>query len=213
MKDNVRLKRSLIVQSFAPLFFLLTIKHFDVTLHCELIYKFFTSVKQNGFITLLKVFDHPAFGSLFVSVIGILWLIIALVIALGFNGIQNSGFEASGEKIVVFEYHNDGSAMFLVTYILPLLTDDLSTCRSLVVFVLTLIMIIALLINAKTFFQNPILAALNYKTFVFKFNNPDSDVKCSEKEYVGITRGKDIKEDITVKRKHISDGVFLIYND
>ncbi len=212
-KENLRIKRCLILQSFAPLFLLLTIKHFDVCLYYNLIHGFFDAIKKNGLITLLSAVKHPAFGGMFVSLLGVLWLILTIFIAFGFKGIQTSGFKAAGEQIVITEVQSEGSATFLVTYILPLLTDDLNSLRGLIVFLLMLAMIITLLINSKVFYYNPILTALKYKVFTFKFLNPDSDIESAEKEYIGLTRGNKISVDSTIKRKHISDGAFLIYND
>ena len=211
-KNNMRVKRSLMIQSFAPLFLLLTIKHLDIPLFLSLLQKFPIAWKQYGIALLWKVINHPAFGGCLVSALGIAWLVMTAVIALGFKGMHTSGFKSAGESVIVAEVQNEGTASFLMTYVLPLLTDDLSTLRALVVFLLMLYMIIALLINSNTFYLNPILAALKYKVFTFKFLNPDTDIKDAEQEYVGITWGADITEEATIMRKHISDGVFLIYN-
>lgn len=108
---------------------------------------------------------------------------------------------------------NDSGATFLVTYVLPLLTDDVSSIRGLIVFLVLLLMVIALLINSNTFYQNPVLSAMKYRTFTFKFVNPASDINHSNRVYIGITHGVPIVEDAVIKRKYISDGVFLIYND
>jgi hypothetical protein len=54
---------------------------------------------------------------------------------------------------------------------------------------------------------------MKYRTFTFKFVNPESDIKHSNRVYVGITHGVPVAEDAVIKRKYISDGVFLIYND
>ena len=214
-KDNLRIKKSLILQSFAPLFLLLTIKYLDVYFYWNLIKRFFDGIKKNGLITLLVAIKHPAFGGMLVSALGVFWLILTIFIALGFKGVQTSGFNAAGEQIIITEDKSEGSATFLVTYILPLLTDDLSSLRELIVFLLMLAMIITLLINSKVFYYNPILTALKYKVFTFKFQNPDSEIESAiaEKEYTGITRGDKISTDITIKRKYISDDVFLVYND
>ncbi len=154
-KDNLRIKRSLILQSFAPLFLLLTIKHLDVCLYWNLIHRFFDAIKKNGLTTIVAAVKHPAFGGFFVSVLGVFWLILTIFIAFGFKGIQTSGFKAAGEQIDIAEVQSEGSATFLVTYILPLLTDDLSSLRGLIVFLLMLAMIIALLINSKIFIIIP----------------------------------------------------------
>lgn len=216
MKEtNLRIKRCFILQSFAPLFLLLTIKHLDVCSYWDLIHRFFDAIKKNGFITLLKAINHPALGGMFVSALGIFWILLTVFIAFGFKGMQTSGFKAAGEYIVIGEVQSEESATFLVTYILPLLTDDLGSLRGLIVFLLILAMIIFLLINSKVFYYNPILTALKYEVFTFKFQNPDSDIESAEKEYIGITRGNKISAGATIKikRKHISDDVFLIYKD
>ena len=211
-RNNVRVKRSLMLQSFAPLFFLLTIKHLNIRLFCGLISKVPGTWKQLGLATLWKIVTHPSFGSFVVSVLGITWLVLTIIIALGFKGMHTSGFKSAGESVIIAEVQSEGSASFLVTYVLPLLTDDLSSPRALIVFLLMLFMIIALLINSSTYYLNPILAVLKYKVFTFKFMNPDKDIEDTEREYVGITRGAGVTDEATIKRKHISDGVFLIYN-
>ena len=212
-KDNVRLKRSLMLQSFAPLFLLLTIKHLDCSLFWDLICKLPNALKQDGPIALWAAVNHPAFGSLFVSVLGIVWLLMTVLIAIGFKGMHTSGFKSAGKAVIVDDVQGEGSATFLVTYVLPLLTDNVSSLRELIVFLLMLYMIVALLINSNTFYYNPILTALKYKVVTFKFLNPDSDIKDPEREYIGITRGDGITAEAPIKRKHISAGVFFIYND
>jgi len=199
-------------QSFAPLFLLLTIKHLNIPLFLSLIRKFPIAWKQHGITLLWKAINHPAFGGLLVSALGIAWLALTAVIVFGFKGMHTSGFKSAGEFIIVAEVQSEGTASFLMTYVLPLLTNDLSTLRALVVFLLMLSMIIALLINSNAFYLNPILPVLKYKVFTFKFQNPDTDIKDTEREYVGITRGRGITDEATIMRKHISDGVFLIYN-
>lgn len=135
------------------------------------------------------------------------------MIAFGFNGIQKAGFKAAGEQIIIEETTNDSGATFLVTYVLPLLTDDVESFRGLIVFLTMLIMVIMLLSRSNTFYQNPVLAAMKYRTFSFKFLNPDSDIINPDRVYIGITNGTPIVEEAVIKRKYISDGVFVIYND
>jgi len=211
--ENLNLKRSLVIQSFAPLFLLLTIKHFNFNLYWDLIYKFINTFIEKGTATIPIVLNHSSFGGFVVSLIGICWLILTIAIALGFNGIQKAGFKAMGEQIIIEETSNDSGATFLVTYVLPLLTDDVQSVRELTVFLTMLIMVILLLTSSNTFYQNPVLSAMKYRTFSFKFSNSANDITHSEKVYIGITRGTPVVEDAVIKRKYISDGVFVIYND
>ena len=211
--ENLNLKRSLIIQSFAPLFLLLTIKYLDFKLYLYLTYKFFCIFIKNGMIAFSIALNHVSFGGFVVSVIGVVWLMIAIFIALGFNGMQKAGFKSVGEQIIIEETTNDSGATFLVTYVLPLLTDDVESFRGLIVFLIMLIMVIILLSSSNTFYQNPVLVAMKYRTFSFKFLNPENDIIYPDRVYVGITRGDSVDEEAVIKRKYISDGVFVIYND
>ena len=128
-------------------------------------------------------------------------------------GIQKAGFKSAGEQVIIDNTTNDSSATFLVTYVLPLLTDDVSTIRGLIVFLTMLVMVIVLLSRSNTFYQNPVLVAMKYRTFLFKFLNPENDIPHPDRVYVGITRGKPIVEEVVIKRKYISDDVFVVYNE
>lgn len=211
--DNPKIKRSLIVQSFAPLFLLLAIKYSHICTYYNLIGAFFNEIKNGFWETIDLAIQHPSFWGVAVFVISIIWLAVTIVIAFGFKGIQNNNLISAGEQIIVSERETDGGAVFLVTYVLPLLMDDINSWRSFLVFLVLLIMIVALLIHSKNFYNNPILALLRYKTYTFKFLNPADDIEDAEKEYVAITHGKGISEEATIRRKYITDGVFLIYND
>lgn len=211
--ENLNLKRSFVMQSFAPLFFLLTIKHLDIAKYWTLIGEFVNTFTQKGMDTFSIAFRHASFGGFAVTIIGICWLLSTIAIAFGFNGMQKAGFKAEGEQIVIEDAPNDSGATFLVTYVLPLLTDDVESIRGLIVFFTMLIMVIILLASSNTFYQNPVLAAMKYRTFSFRFLNPAIDIRHADKIYIGITRGAPIAEDVVIKRKYISDGVFVIYND
>lgn len=213
MPENLNLKKSLVIQSFAPLFLLLTIKHLDITTYIKLVIEFFRILKEQGLIAFNIAINHDLFGGFVVSLLGIVWIFSTIIIALGFNGIQKAGFKSAGEQVIIDNTTNDSGATFLVTYVLPLLTDDVSSFRGLVVFLTMLIMVIMLLSRSNTFYQNPVLAAMRYRTFSFKFLNSDSDIKYPDKIYIGITYGKPITEEAVIKRKYISDDVFVIYNE
>lgn len=213
-KENLRLKKSLILQAFAPLFVLLAIKHLDVHLYLNLIQKFVDYVKMMRIGAALETAIHnSAFGGFVISIIGIVWFIITVTIAFGFGGFQKSGFVSAGEKIKIEDLPNDNGATFLVTYVLPLITDDVNSIRGLIAFLIMLTMIILLLTQSNNFYQNPVLSAMKYRTFSFKFSNPSNDIDHSERVYIGITCGTPIVESDLIKRKYISDGVFVVYND
>lgn len=211
--ENLNLKRSLVLQSFAPLFILLAIKHIKPKIYFHLIETFFNYWKIEKIEAVSMTVRNKEFGSLVIFVISVIWLLFTFIIAIGFKGMQKSGFKSAGEQILIEDSPNDSGATFLVTYVLPLLTDDISSVRGLIVFLVLLSMVIILLINSNTFYQNPVLSAMKYRTFIFKFINPASDINHSNGTYVGITKGALIDENLIIKRKYISNGFFLIYND
>lgn len=211
--ENLILKRSLVLQSFAPLFILLTIKHIKLDTFWHLMVSFIKLFSDKGLVAVSIAVKNENFGSFVIFIISLMWLLATFIIAIGFRGMQKSGFKSAGEQILIEDSPNDSGATFLVTYVLPLLTDDVSSIRGLIVFLVLLLMVIALLINSNTFYQNPVLSAMKYRTFTFKFVNPASDINHSNRVYVGITHGVPIVEDAVIKRKYISDGFFLIYND
>ena len=211
--ENLNLKRCLVLQSFAPLFLLLFIKHMDIILYLKLVHRFLELLANTGISAFSVAVNHVSFGRFIISIISTIWLIITIAIALGFNGMQKAGFKSAGEQIIIEDSPNDSGATFLVTYVLPLLTDEVESVRGLIVFLTMLIMVVLLLTRSNTFYQNPVLSAMKYRTFSFKFLNPSNDIIYPERTYIGITYKTSIAEESVIKRKYISDGVFVVYND
>ena len=211
--ENTHLKRCLVLQSFAPLFILLTIKNFQPKVFYSLILNFFTKVSAHGLNVLKLALHHEMFGPMVVSSLGILWIILTIITVLGFNGMQYSGFASTGEKIVINSEGSDNSATFLVTYVLPLLTDDVINLRNLISFLLMLSMVILLLIKSDSFYLNPILTLIRYKVFSFSFVETRQNDVSTDKIYIGITCNYDLDQSKKIQRKYISNGVFLMYNE
>lgn len=211
-ENNLKLKRDLVFQSFAPLFMLLFIKHFKKN-YLDLVCEFFDALCSMGITAFYVALNHSYFGELVVFFISMCWLVVTILISLGFKGIMKAGFVSAGERIKIVDSPNDGGATFLVTYVLPLLTDDIKDVRGLIVFLTIIIMVILLLTKSNTFYQNPVLMAMGYRTFSFTFKNPAIDIPDSQKVYIGITGKNSIDDDSIVKRKYISDGVFVIYKE
>lgn len=203
----------MILQSFFPLFLLLAIKYVDFCEHYSLVEKFFNSLKENGISTIGIAINHSALGGIIIAFISMIWLLVSVIVAIGFNGMQKGGFSSRGETIIILENHTDSGASFLVTYILPLLTDTIADLRDLLGFIVMLVVLILLLSNSNTFYQNPVLVALKYRTFSFKFLNPANDILEPENVFIGITHGEPITENAAIIRKYVSDNIYIIYNE
>ena len=211
--ENLILKRSLMLQSFAPLFALLAIKYFNPTKFWHLTVSFVKLFSDKGMVAVSIAVANKNFGSFLIFMISLMWLLATFIVAIGFTGMQKSGFRSAGEKISIVGSPDTVNGIFLANYILPLMVNDVSSVRKLISFLLLLSTVIVVLIDSDTFYQNPVLSVMKYRTFTFEFVNPESDIKHSNRVYVGITHGAPIAEDAVIKRKYISDGVFLIYND
>lgn len=213
LKENPALKKSLVLQSFAPLFFLLLIKHAYLRMPM-LIVKFFTVLRSDGLQAIKFAIDHPLLWDLVIVSISLCWLFLTALVVFGFKGIQSSGFISNGENVVVSEEKRDVGISFLVSFVLPLLVDEVMCIRDFFFFSTMLVLVLCLLIRSNLFYQNPILTLLGYRVCSFKVIDPAADLLPYEgKEFIGITYGKPITDQAPIKRKYIADDVFLIYND
>lgn len=209
MQEDRKLKCFLVLQSFCPLFLLIFIQHVG---HVELIIKFFVSLLHGDCTAIGRAVNNSALGDVIITIFCIIWFFITAIVAIGFRNLQNSNYDSHGEIIIVGPEKKDSGVTFLVTFVLPLLVDDVSTLRGFIFFIVLLTMVILLLMRSGLFYQNPVLAALKYKTFEFEFDQPYTDVKAN-KTYIGLSKGSIPFDGAAIKRKYIADDVFLVYNE
>ena len=209
MQEDKKLKRFLVLQSFCPLFLLIFIQHVG---NGRLVIQFITSILHGNRSVVQIAITHPKLGDVIISILCIIWFLITAFVAIGFRNLQSTNFASHGGTIIIGQEKKDSGVTFLVAFILPLLVDDVSTLRGFIFFVVLLWMVIFLLIRSDLFYQNPVLVALRYKTYEFKFVTPYTDVK-ENKTYIGLTKGGLPVDDVVIKRKYIADDVFLVYND
>lgn len=100
-KENLILKRSLMLQSFAPLFTLLAIKYFNPTKFWHLTVSFVKLFSDKGMVAVPIAVANKNFGSFLIFMISLMWLLATFIIAIGFTGMQKSGFRSAGEKISI----------------------------------------------------------------------------------------------------------------
>ena len=212
---NLKLKRGLITQSLSPVFVLLVIRHFHSE-YFALISHFLIAFKEEPCSTIAKAWCHNLFGELIVFIVGIVWVVGSLLYIPAFAGTQNHGFHSHGEHIVSVEEKRDAAASFLMTFILPLLIDELTTPQYWISYLLVIVVVYAVLYQSNLYYQSPVLAFLKYHIYEFNVVNPDeTDPEGFKKgkTYIGITRRSEIIEDAVIKWKKISDDVYLIYNE
>ena len=209
MQEDKRLKTCLILQSFSPLFALLLIRHIG-RLHW--FPKFFSRLLDGDCAAIGKILRDSAVGDIVIITISIIWILLTIIVAVGFRDLQEGSFDSHGEGLIILEEKRDSGATFLVTFVLPLLIDDVSTAGDLISFVALLWLVVYLLVKSGLFYQNPVLVVLKYKVYEFIFTNPYNDVE-PNRTYIGITKGTLPQEKVIIKRRYIADNVFLVYND
>lgn len=209
LKEDKKLKLFLVLQSFCPLFLLIFIKYVG---NGDLIIRFFAGFFRCDWSVIGKAWKSSSLGSVVITALCVAWFLITAIVALGFKKLQSGGYDHNGEMIVIGSEKKDSGVTFLVTFILPLLVEDVSTLREFTFFIVLLAMVILLLMRSDLFYQNPVLVALKYKTYEFQFVNPYKDVR-ENKTYIGLSKGDIPSDKEIIKRKYIADDVFLIYND
>lgn len=210
LRENKTLKWLLIIQSFTPLFVLLLIKYFKWDIFA-LIFKFTHMLMREGIIKAVeKAWFHDEFLRVVLWVFCVALLLLGIWIYYYFRGTQNAGFTDRAEKISVGDDTTEMSMAFFATYVIPMVMDDVTELRGFLCFIIVIVMLVLLMRNTNLYYQNPVLTVLGYKTFQFLF------VDTAEKDFIGntyiaITRGE-FNQTKIIKRKYISDNVFLIYN-
>jgi len=206
-EQNIRLKRQLIVQSFTPLFALVLIKYFDWNI-IPVTIKFFQKLLHGDVSVFVRIWKSPVFGSFFVSLISLIWIIIGLIALWQLKDAQSSNYKDNGQKVVIEEELTESGITFFMTFVLPLLLDDVTTLRGLLLFWGILSLVFLLMWRTNLYYQNPILTILGYKVYKIHFVAKPNK---KSKTYIAVCR-KELDPDKIVKWKHISDDVLLMYN-
>ena len=207
-EKNNKLKCKLIIQSFAPLYFLVLIKYFDYHVLIN-VKKIFQGLFQGDFSVLLKVCENKYIGAFLVSSLSIGWIISAVIEFCQFNEVQMSGFIDAGDKIEIDEQLTDSGVTFFMTFVFPLLLDDLTTIRGFVLFMGILVLVFLLLWKTNLYYQNPILTILGYR--VYRINFLEETGRNCYLKYIAISK-ENLDASKIVKWKYIADDVLLVYN-
>ena len=208
-RENKKLKRKLIIQSFLPLSILVIIKNVNM----EIWVSFSNFVKRllDGEISvLMKLFKHPHTWSFLLIVISVIVAISGVIAIWQFREVQFSGFTDAGEKVKIEEKITDSGITFFMTFILPLLMDNIVSFNDFAVYIGIILLVGSLMTKTNLYYQNPILTLLGYKLYKIKFLNA-SLKECENKQFIAVCKDE-LNEDNIVKWKFISDDICFMYN-
>lgn len=177
-------------------------------MHIELSCKFVNKLFNKEWAVFKTVLKHEELLTYIVVLICILWIFFSIIAYLYFQHFQTAGFQED-DQMEMKNYTTDTGLGFFMTFILPLVLDDLGDVRDFSAFIVMIALVIILMSRTNLYYQNPVLIILGYTTFSFEIKNPQ-DERMKDKEYIGISKGK-INTDKIIKYQHIADDVFVIH--
>jgi hypothetical protein len=211
MNEKRTVKRKLIAQSFMPLFVILAIKNFDFEIFIVL-QRLIKHLLNKDWLVILRMPNHPLTLICAFEMICILWILYAAFSILEFVDMQTSNFVSQNESVKECENISDSGVTFFMTYVLPMVMDDIGTIKGFLIFTLLMIMLCMLMWKTNLYYQNPILTILGYDVLSFKFEHTQLR-RFENQTCVGITRNTKIEDGMHIKRQYIADNVFLIYKN
>ena len=120
--------------------------------------------------------------------------------------VRASAFVEEGKKIIIDADVTENSVTFFCLHTLRHWSwTILMKAEDFLVFITIAALLILLMRNTNLYYQNPFLTILGYRSFYFHFEGEDGMGN------IAITRG-DFDTSKLIKRKRISDNVYLVYN-
>lgn len=204
MKENKYLKWLLIIQSFLPLFLLVIIRCCS-KLRGKLVWNFLSELFRGNFNVIRTAINHSEIYATSLLCFCTIMLVCGLCVYFFFIKIQRFGFREEENKIIADADVTENSVAFFMTYITPLVMDDIDKDNGFWSFITIAALLILLMRNTNLYYQNPFLTILGYRSFYFHFDGEEGIGN------IAITRGA-FDASKLIKRKRISDNVYLVYN-
>lgn len=189
IKENKAMRMHLTMISLSPIFFLTGLRYYDV----ELIGSFWCGIHN----TLDEIWH------IFTILFSTIWFVVSLVFLLIFKRSDKYGWKG-GYTIKNVSIEKESSLNFFVTFIVPMIYDDLDSWQNCFSFGLIITLLVVLLFKTDLFYANPILTILGYEIIRFEFDAPpNSKLKG---EIIGICV-KHCDPNKVIKFKLINDNI------
>ncbi len=208
-RENKNLKWKLMIQSFLPLSVLVIIKNTRTEIWKSMI-DFLKRLLGGEISIVLDLCKYPYTWIIVLFFISALVTINGCIAIWQFRMVQFSGFTDAGEKVKIEEEITDSGITFFMTFVLPLMMDDIVSLNDFVVYIGIISLVLILMAKTNLYYQNPVLTLLGYKLYKIKFINP-SLKECVDKQFIVVCRNE-LDESKIVKWKYISDNICLMYN-
>lgn len=188
------MKRKLMIQSMSLLALLTFIRN------CSLV-----TVDSAGIKLVWNQFLKVNGLVLIILSVCVIWVLLAVAYYVSFAAFRWSG-NVSGYEVVDVKEQEDAGLNFFLTFIVPLVIDDVGTIQGFLSFSLIIAIIWCLLNKTNLFYANPVLGILGYQVYEFSFKENKS---YRDKRCIGICKGR-LKEGQAIEYKAITEKVLYI---
>ncbi len=121
----------------------------------------FENILKNG---IEKTAQENILLTVFICLL-LLWLVVVVFCRMYFSSFGKMELDEKNRTAKKIEEDKESSLDFFMTFLLPLVIDDVDKINGFCVFWVSLIMVILLLRKTSLFYRNPVLAAFGYRMF------------------------------------------------
>lgn len=179
------MKYLLLIQSLSPIALLMLLKIFPFSDWNEPKFSFCSYCSNNFIFSVLLI--------IFAA-----WLLIALFSWLYLCSFNKIEYQLKNQTIDGLIEDKESSLNFFMTFLLPLVIDDVTQVNGFLVFVVSFIGVIYLLAKTTLFYKNPVLNLLGYRLF---------NIQLNESEVIGICAKYNESDKMKINYSEISKNV------
>ena len=164
------MKNKLLLQSLCPLFIIVMIQNINWAITNG-------EGKFLGITNLIKIN--------IISIICLILILLSLFFFISFGKFRKKGLE-NPETIEEVKNINETNLSFFITYILPLVTMNMTDFKSILVFIIIMLFIVVLLAKTDLYYANPVLSFVGYNIFQIKTSKKSYDVVIITKDNIEL---------------------------
>ena len=179
------MKTLLLIQSLSPIALLMLLKIVPFSESWDESNPFWMYFSNNLCFSVLLVFF-------------VIWLLLSVfgwIYIRSFNKIE---YDAKDISVNNLEEDKESGLNFFMTFLLPLVIDDVVAINGFLVFVFLFVGVVILLAKTTLFYKNPVLILLGYRLYYFQIGNANKIGICTK-----------VKKTNVIKYSTISDNVVL----
>ena len=219
-KDSKKIQESLISQTLSPIALFTIVRVFTIHLpfssYIQNLIAYFKNKplsfelkRSNIFFDFLIINEKSNFYLDIILLFCLAWIIKAIISFFSFSTKAKYGYDIKNVVIENIFIEEESNLNFFISFLLPLVANDLFTFNNFLFFLLTLVLLRQLLLRTKYFYITPMLSILKYNVFSFTYTEtPDP---CIKGKMIGITKQEIHKDSELICAKKIVNNIYYIY--